>query len=48
MSKSSFDAALAAAGFNDETTKISKATLKNVMTEIRDGIWGGLHLNAHL
>ncbi len=41
MSKTTFEAAMASAGFNDETTKISKAALKNVMNEICDGIWGG-------
>lgn len=42
MSKSTFDAAMAAAGFNDSSKKISKTGLKSVMSEISDGIWGGL------
>lgn len=42
MSKQSFDTAIQAAGFNDETTKISKVNLKAVMNEISDGIWGGV------
>ena len=42
MSKSSFEAAMVSAGFNDSTTKISKTKLKAVMNEISDGIWGGL------
>ena len=41
MSKSTFDVALDAAGFNDSSTKISKTKLKAVMNEISDGIWGG-------
>lgn len=41
MSKQTFDAAMAAAGFNDSVTKISKSTLKTIMSEIADGIWGG-------
>lgn len=41
MSKQSFEAAMANAGFNDSTTKISKVALKSVMNEISDGIWGG-------
>lgn len=41
MSKSTFEAAMASAGFNDSTTKISKTKLKAVMNEISDGIWGG-------
>lgn len=41
MSKSTFDAAMAAAGFNDSSKKISKTGLKSVMSEISDGIWGG-------
>ena len=41
MSKSTFEAAIAAAGFNSTSTKISKTKLKAVMNEISDGIWGG-------
>lgn len=41
MSKSTFEVAMAAAGFNDSNKKISKTGLKSVMTEISDGIWGG-------
>ena len=40
MSKSTFEAAIAAAGFNSTSTKISKTKLKAVMNEISDGIWG--------
>lgn len=40
MSKSTFEAAMASAGFNDSSTKISKTKLKAVMNEISDGIWG--------
>lgn len=40
MSKQTFEAAMAGAGFNDSSTKISKTKLKAVMNEISDGIWG--------
>lgn len=46
MSKSTFDAAMAAAGFNDSSKKISKTGLKSVMSEISDGIWGGLLIHC--
>lgn len=40
MSKTTYMAAMASAGFNDSSTKISKTKLKAVMNEISDGIWG--------
>ena len=47
MSKSTFEAAMANAGFNDSSTKISKTKLKAVMNELSDGIWGGNLLSIH-
>ena len=47
MSKSTFEAAMASAGFNDTTTKISKTNLKAVMNEISDGIWGGANFRVN-
>lgn len=39
MSKASFNKVMTRAGFDDQTTRISKGNLKSVLTELANAIW---------
>ena len=39
MSKASFNEAMTRAGFDDQTTRISKENLKKCLTELANAIW---------